>query len=688
MARLLLANQATAEKRRVYFDARDGTDGITPETGEAGGQPQISTNGAAWTNTGIGTLSAIGNGRYYAELTQAAVATAGDIIETRFKSANTAETPGDSIQVVAFDPDDATALGLSRVDAAISSRLAPTVAARTLDVSAGGEAGIDWSNIGSPTTAQNLSATNIDVDQVVASVSGAVGSVTGSVGSVTGAVGSVTGNVGGNVTGSIGSLATQAKADVQAEAEDALVTHRLDELLNADSDIDGAAPPTVGSVFHELMTKTAGSFTYDQATDALEAIRDNMGTAQTGDAYARLGAPAGASVSADIAAVKSDTAATLADTNELQTDWANGGRLDNILDARASQTSVDDLPTNAELATALGTADDATLAAIAALNDPSAADIADAVWEEAIADHSGTVGSTAEALSAAGSAGDPWTTALPGAYGAGTAGKIVGDNLNATVSSRATQTSVDTIDDFVDIEVAAIKAKTDQLVFTTANKVDARAFTVDDKTGYALTSAYDPAKTAAQAGDAMALTSGERTTLTAAIWAALTSALTTVGSIGKLLVDNINATISSRLASASYTTPPTVGAIADQVWDEAIAGHAGAGSTGEALSNAGAAGTPPTAVEIADEVETRAMTLTSSERNAIADASLDRANAIETGVTPRGAQRLALAALAGKISGAGGTTVTIRNAVADSKDRIVATVDVNGDRTAITTDQT
>lgn len=34
-------------------------------------------------------------------------------------------------------------------------------------------------------------------------------------------------------------------------------------------------------------------------------------------------------------------AAILADTNELQTDWANGGRLDLILDARASQASVD-----------------------------------------------------------------------------------------------------------------------------------------------------------------------------------------------------------------------------------------------------------------------------------------------------------------------------------------------------------
>jgi len=60
-----------------------------------------------------------------------------------------------------------------------------------------------------------------------------------------------------------------------------------------------------------------------------------------------------------------EIAAILADTNELQLDWADGGRLDLILDARSSQTSVDDLPTNAELATALGTADDAVLAAIA-----------------------------------------------------------------------------------------------------------------------------------------------------------------------------------------------------------------------------------------------------------------------------------------------------------------------------------
>lgn len=58
---------------------------------------------------------------------------------------------------------------------------------------------------------------------------------------------------------------------------------------------------------------------------------------------------------------------------------------------------------------------------------------------------------------------------------------------------------------------------------------------------------------------------------------------------------------------------------------------------------------------------------------------------IETGMTLRQAMRLVAAATAGKISGAAGTTVTIRN-VGDSKDRIVATVDAAGNRNAIVYD--
>lgn len=109
---------------------------------------------------------------------------------------------------------------------------------------------------------------------------------------------------------------------------------------------------------------------------------------------------------------------------------------------------------NSEVDTALSDYDAPTKAeldaGLAGLNDPTASAIADAVWEEAIADHSGTAGSTAEQLSAAGAAGDPWATALPGAYTSGQAGKIVGDNLNAPVGT-------------VDTVVDAIKAVTDNL---------------------------------------------------------------------------------------------------------------------------------------------------------------------------------------------------------------------------------
>lgn len=63
-------------------------------------------------------------------------------------------------------------------------------------------------------------------------------------------------------------------AEINAEVDTAITDVRLDELLAAASDIDGAAPPTVGSVFHELMSKSTGSFTFDQTTDSLEAVRD------------------------------------------------------------------------------------------------------------------------------------------------------------------------------------------------------------------------------------------------------------------------------------------------------------------------------------------------------------------------------------------------------------------------------
>lgn len=68
----------------------------------------------------------------------------------------------------------------------------------------------------------------------------------------------------------------------------------------------------------------------------------------------------------------------------------------------------------------------------------------------------------------------------------------------------------------------------------------------------------------------------------------------------------------------------------------------------------------------------------------LANALLDLANGVETSTTLRQAIRLIVAASAGKVNGAAGSTVNIRN-LADTLNRITATVDADGNRTAITT---
>jgi hypothetical protein len=61
----------------------------------------------------------------------------------------------------------------------------------------------------------------------------------------------------------------------------------------------------------------------------------------------------------------------------------------------------------------------------------------------------------------------------------------------------------------------------------------------------------------------------------------------------------------------------------------------------------------------------------------------DQTNGIEVGLTPRQALRLATAAAAGALTGAGTGTIVIDGAGIDTT-RISATVDVNGNRSAVT----
>jgi hypothetical protein len=135
---------------------------------------------------------------------------------------------------------------------------------------------------------------------------------------------------------------------VQVFTQDATISSRASQ-----TSVDDI--PTVSEF--EARTLAAADYT----------IVSDLGTVQTGDAFARLGAPAGASVSADVAAVKSDTAAILVDT---------GTTLD---------TLIKDVPTVAEFeARTLAAASYATATALADV--PTATENADALlkrdWAE------------------------------------------------------------------------------------------------------------------------------------------------------------------------------------------------------------------------------------------------------------------------------------------------------------------
>jgi hypothetical protein len=293
---------------------------------------------------------------------------------------------------------------------------------------------------------------------------------------------------------------------------------------------------------------------------------------------------------------------------------------------------------------------------------PTAGEIADAVWTEAIADHSGVSGSTAEALNAAGSAGDPWVTALPGAYSAGQAGYIMGTNLNATVSSRASQASVDDLPTNSELTTALDPLPTAAENATAVWGAGARTLTAldEDSTTLDLDTTIRSAVGLASANLDTQLgdlpTAAEGAT---AVWAAGTRRLTDgtnivlakgtgVTGFNDLSAAQVNAEVDTAIADASLATAAGVADL-------------------------------PTSAELATALDA----LPTAAENA--DAVLDEV--VEGTTTLRQSVRLANSVLGGKASGLETTEATYRD-LADSKDRIVATVDSDGNRAAVTRDLT
>lgn len=125
---LIQQSEATASLRRLFFQAVDATDGITAETGLAGAG-RLSKAGAATAATGNITEIDSTNmpGRYYVQLTATEVNTLG-VVEFRFKTAACAEVAMRGL-VVAVDLMAASNMGITNLDATISSRSSHNAAA-------------------------------------------------------------------------------------------------------------------------------------------------------------------------------------------------------------------------------------------------------------------------------------------------------------------------------------------------------------------------------------------------------------------------------------------------------------------------------------------------------------------------------------------------------------------------------
>lgn len=217
---------------------------------------------------------------------------------------------------------------------------------------------------------------------------------------------------------------------------------------------------TVGGV--SVVGEVVGRFTLGRSAAAVDLANATDGLGAIKAETAAILVDTGTTLDTKINTIDTVVDSILLDTAEIGAAGAGLTALATAANLATVDTVVDGIQIDLSNATdglgAIKTAVDAIPTA-----NPTAAAIADQVWDEAIAGHA-IAGSTGEQLAAAGAGGDPWATALPGAYTAGQAGKIVGDNINAPLVTIDTvvdgiQTDLDNATD----GLGAIKTSIDGL---------------------------------------------------------------------------------------------------------------------------------------------------------------------------------------------------------------------------------
>jgi hypothetical protein len=418
------------------------------------------------------------------------------------------------------------------------SALRPTVAARTLDVSAAGEAGVDWANVGSPTTALNLSGTTVATSQVVASVTGAVGSVTAGVTVTTNNDKTGYALSAGGVTAVQSGLATSsALATVQADTDD--IQTRLPAAL-----VSGRMDSSVGAMAANTLTASA------LATDAVTEIQTGLATPTNITAGTITNVTTVNGLAANVitaASMAADASAEIADAvwDELIAGHLGAGSTGAALNSAGSAGD----PWGTGLPGAYGAG--------------SAGFIIGTNLNATISSRA-----SASALATVQSDTDDIQSRLPAALVSGrmdaSVGAMAADTLTATAVAASAVTEIQS--GLSTVTTAQVKAQADQaladvgLTATITGRVDAAISTrlasasyvaPDNATITAINAKTTnlPASPAA-VGSAMTLTSGERTSIADAL---LTRDWTAVSGIASRSVLNALRAIRNRVAVAAGT---------------------------------------------------------------------------------------------------------------------------------------
>lgn len=221
--------------------------------------------------------------------------------------------------------------------------------------------------------------------------------------------------------------------------------------------------------------------------------------------------------------------------------------------------------------------------------DLSATQVENAVWDATMASHL-TGGTTGASLNGAGAAGDPWTTALPGAYGAGTAGNIIGNRIDAAITTRmasytqptgflaatfpGTVASPTNITAATGVVLSGVTHTGAVIPTVTTTGTTTTLTNLPSIPAGWLTSSGIAAGALAGKGDWNIGKTGYSLTPTTGLGnqtANITGNLSgSVGSVTGLTAANLDVAVSTRLSTAGYTAAPTATDNADAVWAKVL----------------------------------------------------------------------------------------------------------------------